>query len=147
MAIFYESTAVPFPEIKRREMSRWIKQVIAWYRKKPGDINYIFCPDDEILQINRQYLTHDYYTDIITFDYTENDTISGDLFISLDTVKSNAEKFGTTFPDELARVMIHGVLHLCGLNDKTPEEEKLMRLKEDEALTLLKSLKEGGNEI
>jgi rRNA maturation RNase YbeY len=147
MAILYESTSVPFPKIKRRETSRWIKQVITLYRKKQGDINYIFCPDDEILQINRQYLNHDYYTDIITFDYTEEDTISGDLFISLETVKSNAEKFGTAYPDELARVMIHGVLHLCGLNDKTPEEEKLMRLKEDEALLLLKSFKEQENEI
>jgi rRNA maturation RNase YbeY len=147
MAILYESTSISFPKIKRRETSRWIKQVISEYHKKLGNINYIFCSDDEILQINRQYLKHDYYTDIITFDYTEDDVISGDLFISLDTVTSNAEKFKTTYPDELARVMVHGVLHLCGLNDKTTEEEKLMRLKEDEALALLKSFNENGNEI
>jgi rRNA maturation RNase YbeY len=147
MAILYESTSISFPKIKRRETSRWIKQVISGYHKKLGNINYIFCSDDEILQINRQYLKHDYYTDIITFDYTEEDVISGDLFISLDTVTSNAEQFKTTYLDELARVMIHGVLHLCGLNDKTTEEEKLMRLKEDEALALLKSFNENGNEI
>jgi rRNA maturation RNase YbeY len=141
MAVFYESMSLPVPEIKRRKMSRWIKQVIAWYRKNPGAINYIFCSDEEILQINRQYLNHDYYTDIITFDYTENDTVSGDLFISLDTVKSNAEKFETDYSDELSRVMIHGVLHLCGLKDKSLEEEKLMRLKEEEALMLLEGFK------
>ncbi|MDR2087004.1 MAG: rRNA maturation RNase YbeY [Dysgonamonadaceae bacterium] len=147
MAIFYESISVSVPKMKRRETSRWIKQIINLYGKKPGNVSYIFCSDEEILQINRQYLHHDYYTDIITFDYTEEDAVSGDLFISLDTVKSNAEKFGTDYSDELARVMIHGVLHLCGLNDKTPEDEKTMRLKEDEALLLLKSVKGSENEI
>jgi rRNA maturation RNase YbeY len=137
MAILYNKADVPFPEIKRRAISCWVKHIIAFYEKRTGDINYIFCSDDEILRINKQYLNHDYYTDIITFDYTENDIISGDLFISLDTVKSNAEELGTDYQEELHRVMIHGILHLCGFKDKTTEEGKLMRKREDEALLLL----------
>jgi rRNA maturation RNase YbeY len=140
MAIFYESADVPFPKIKRRKTSNWVKKIISCYHKKQGDINYIFCSEDKILQINRQYLNHDYYTDIITFDYTKNDIISGDLFISLDTVKSNAEEFGTDYQEELYRVMIHGILHLCGLNDKTLKDSKLMRTKEDEALAFFKEI-------
>ena len=136
MAITYQSDNVKFSEIKRREVSNWIKSVAISYRKKVGEIAYIFCSDEKILEINNQYLNHDYYTDIITFDYSENDIISGDLFISLDTVKSNAEKFGTNYIEELHRVIIHGVLHLCGLKDKSPEEELVMREKEDEALKL-----------
>jgi rRNA maturation RNase YbeY len=137
MAIYYEAIDVSFPKIKRRNASYWIKNVIIQYHKRVGEITYIFCSDEEILRINRQYLNHDYYTDIITFDYTESDTVSGDLFISLDTVNSNAEKFGTDYREELSRVMIHGVLHLCGFKDKTPQEEQQMREKENEALALL----------
>jgi rRNA maturation RNase YbeY len=134
MAIFYEASEIPFPKIKRRETSRWIKSVIEHYHNRVGDITYIFCRDEEILRINRQFLNHDYYTDIITFDYTENGIISGDLFISLDTVQTNAEKFGTDYNEELHRVIIHGILHLCGFKDKSPEEEKTMREKENNAL-------------
>jgi rRNA maturation RNase YbeY len=138
MALFYEKlNDVSLPKLKRREIANWLKCVIGQYHKKTGNITYIFCSDEEILQINKQYLDHDYYTDIITFDYTEKDTLSGDLFISLDTVKSNAEELGTNYQEELHRVMVHGILHLCGLNDKTPDEEKLMREKENEALALL----------
>jgi rRNA maturation RNase YbeY len=137
MAILYNHIDVPVPAIKRRAISQWVKHIIAFYEKRTGDISYIFCSDNEILRINKQYLNHDYYTDIITFDYTENDTISGDLFISLDTVKSNAEKFATDYWEELHRVLIHGILHLCGFKDKTPEEEALMRKREEEALLLL----------
>ena len=138
MSIRYETIDIPFPKIiKRRETTNWIKQIITQYQKRVGDIVYVFCPDAEILRINNQYLSHDYYTDIITFDYSKGDTLSGDLFISLNTVKSNAEKYGTNAAEELYRVMIHGILHLCGFNDKTPEEEKRMRQKEDEALSLL----------
>ena len=97
---------------------------------------YIFCDDAEILNVNRQYLQHDYYTDIITFDYCEDDRISGDLFISLDTVRSNAELFGKTYEDELHRVIIHGILHLCGINDKGPGEREIMEAAENEALTM-----------
>ncbi|GHT08510.1 endoribonuclease YbeY [Bacteroidia bacterium] len=135
MAIFYEASDIPFPKIKRRETSRWIKSVVEQYHKRVGDITYIFCTDEEILRINKQFLNHDYYTDIITFDYTENETISGDLFISLDTVKSNAEKFGTNYDEELHRVIIHGILHLCGFKDKSSEDEKQMRERENEALS------------
>lgn len=136
MAIYYQSEGISFPGIKRKETNIWIKLVAHSYKKNVGEISYIFCSDEKILEINKQYLNHDYYTDIITFDYTENDEISGDIFISLDTVKSNSEKFGTEYMEELHRVIIHGILHLCGFKDKTQEEEKLMREKEDEALKL-----------
>jgi rRNA maturation RNase YbeY len=136
MAVFYESEGIAFPKLRRRETTQWIKRVIAYYHKKVGNIVCIFCSDEEILRINRQYLNHDYYTDIITFDYSEGNKLSGDLFISLDTVRTNSEKFETSYDEELRRVMIHGILHLCGFNDKTPEEENAMREKEAEALKL-----------
>jgi len=137
MAIFYETEGISFPKIKRRETTRWIKQVIEQFHKKLGNITYIFCSDEEILRINQSYLNHDYYTDIITFDYSEGDKLSGDLFISLETVKTNSERYKTNFIEELHRVMIHGILHLCGYEDDTPQEKKVMRLKEDEALKML----------
>ena len=136
MAITYEAADISFPKIKRRETTRWIKQVIEHFNKKPGDITYIFCSDEEILRINKLYLNHDYYTDIITFDYSEKGRVSGDLFISLETVKTNSEKFKTKYEEELHRVMIHGILHLCGYEDKTPVKKKIMRAKEDETLKL-----------
>lgn len=136
MAISYHTEDIAFPQIKRRNISRWIKQVVEKYDKRVGEISYIFCSDDKILEINKQYLQHDYYTDIITFDYTEGNTVSGDLFISLETVRSNAEQYGYDYPAELHRVIIHGILHLCGFKDKTPEEEAIMRRLEDDALKL-----------
>ncbi|MDR0541505.1 MAG: rRNA maturation RNase YbeY [Dysgonamonadaceae bacterium] len=136
MAFVFETADVSFPKnIKRRETGKWIKSVIENYRKQAGNITCVFCSDDEILQINRQYLNHDYYTDIITFDYSEADVLSGDLFISLDTVKSNAEKYGTDYAEELRRVIIHGILHLCGFNDKSLADARRMREKENEALS------------
>ena len=137
MAVYYETIDVQMPKIKRREIVNWIKGTIAQYHKEMGRLVYIFCSDEEILRMNREYLKHDYYTDIITFDYSEKDVISGDIFISLDTVKSNANQFLTDYSEELYRVMIHGILHLCGFNDKTPEEATLMRKQEDEALSHL----------
>lgn len=134
MAIIYQSEDLPFPKIKRRQVSTWIKAVAEGHNKKVGDISYIFCSDEKILEVNRQYLEHDYFTDIITFDYSEGNYISGDMFISLDTVKSNSEQFNTDYIEELHRVIIHGILHLCGFGDKTPEEEANMRSKEEEAL-------------
>jgi len=125
------------PKIRKREVSAWIKTVAGKHGFRVGDVSYIFCPDEHILSINKEYLQHDYYTDIITFDYTEKDRISGDIFISLDTVSSNAEKFGVSYEDELHRVMIHGVLHLCGMKDKTPKERKVMERHEEEALRML----------
>ena len=140
MAIFYETGGISFPNIKRRDTTRWINKVIDRLNKKPGRITYIFCSDKEILRINQVYLNHDYYTDIITFDYTEGDSIAGDLFISLETVKTNSEKFKTGYGEELRRVMIHGILHLCGFDDKTAKEKKIMREKEEEALDLFETI-------
>jgi len=132
ISFFYEN--IKRASFNKKEVSKWIKDTATLYGKKAGDISYIFCTDERILEVNRQFLQHDYYTDIITFDYSEQDVISGDLFISLDTVKSNAEKFGESFDKELHRVMIHGILHLCGQNDKTPEEQAEMTRKENLAL-------------
>lgn len=136
MAISYFSEDVKMPTIKRRETTDWIRRVASGYGKKCGDIAYIFCSDEKILEVNKTYLQHDYYTDVITFDYTEGDKISGDIFISIDTVRSNAEQFGTDYDEELHRIIIHGVLHLCGINDKGPGEREIMTCHENEALKL-----------
>ena len=111
--------------------SNWISRVILSENKKEGDINYVFCDDEYILQINQQYLNHDYYTDIISFDYTVGNELHGDIFISVDRVRENALDYNTSFEDELKRVIIHGVLHYCGYKDKTEKDEQLMRSKED----------------
>lgn len=137
--ISYQTDGVAMPTIKKRETSEWIKAVAATYNKKVGDIAYIFCSDERILEVNRQFLQHDYYTDIITFDYTEGNRIGGDLFISLETVKTNAEQFGTDYVTELHRVIIHGILHLCGINDKGPGEREIMEEAENRALDLLRT--------
>ena len=135
--ISYNTVNVKMPAIRRRDTSAWVKAVAASYGKKVGEVAYIFVDDEEILRVNREYLQHDYYTDIITFDYTEGDTISGDLFISLDTVRTNAEQFDKPYDEELLRVIIHGILHLCGINDKGPGEREIMEAAEDKALALL----------
>jgi rRNA maturation RNase YbeY len=137
MAITFQADNVALPNIRKRSTSNWIKGVAEKYGKKAGDISYIFCDDEKILEINQTYLHHDFYTDIITFDYSEGDRISGDIFISIDTVRSNAEKFETNFDEELHRVIIHGILHLCGLKDKSEDDSKKMRKAEDEALSML----------
>lgn len=125
------------PAIKRRETTAWIRRVAATYGRKVGDVGYMFVNDEKILEVNNEYLGHDYYTDIITFDYDEGDTINGDLVISLDTVRTNAEKFGKDYDEELHRVIIHGILHLCGINDKGPGEREVMEAAENRALALL----------
>lgn len=135
--ISYNTVNVKMPAIRRRDTSAWVKAVAASYGKKVSEIAYIFVDDEEILRVNREYLQHDYYTDIITFDYTEGDTISGDLFISLDTVRTNAEQFDKPYDEELHRVIIHGILHLCGINDKGPGEREIMEAAEDKALAML----------
>ena len=127
-----EMTAIDQPKVRD-----WVRNVAASYQKKVGEIAYFFCDDEKILEVNRQYLQHDYYTDIITFDYCEGNKLSGDLFISLDTVRSNSELFGTDYNTELHRVIIHGVLHLCGINDKGPGEREIMEAAENRALELL----------
>ena len=116
--------------------SQWIQDVIISERKELGEINYIFCDDEYLLNINKQYLDHDYYTDVISFDYTENDLISGDVFISIDRVRENAKDYNVEFEEELKRVIIHGVLHYCGYCDKSEAEEQLMRNKEEEKIRL-----------
>ena len=128
------------PKIKKREISRWIKAVAATHCRKVGEIGYMFVDDEKILEVNNEYLGHDYYTDIITFDYDENDVLNGDLVISLDTVRSNAELFKKSYEDELNRVIIHGILHLCGINDKGPGEREIMEEIENKALALLKRM-------
>ncbi len=124
----------------RRKIKRWIAQVADSYGYKVGNVCYIFCSDEYILDVNQKYLQHDYYTDVITFDYVEDTTLAGDIFISVDTVKSNATLFHTTYIDELHRVIIHGILHLCGLKDKSEKDATRMRQAEEEALALLITL-------
>ena len=111
--------------------SEWIKKLILDEEKKVGNINYIFCDDEYLLKVNQDFLNHDYYTDIITFDYVKGKTISGDIFISLTRISENASTLSNSFEKELLRVLAHGVLHLCGYKDKSDEEEKEMRAKED----------------
>ena len=134
--ITYQTDGTRMPDIKKRPTTAWIRSVAATYGMKVGDVNYIFCNDERILEVNREYLQHDYYTDIITFDYTEGNRISGDVFISLDTVRTNAEQFDQPYERELYRVIIHGVLHLCGINDKGPGEREIMEEAENKALAL-----------
>ncbi len=136
--ITYQTEGAEMPHIKKRKITEWIKTIAESYGKKVGEIAYIFCSDEKILEVNRQYLQHDYYTDIITFDYTEGNRISGDLFISLDTVRTNAEQFKASYDNELHRVIIHGILHLCGIDDKGPGEREIMETAENKALALLK---------
>ena len=118
-------------------LKKWIKEVVSSYGNRVGDINIILCDDPSILEINNQFLGHDYYTDIITFDYTEEKVINGELYISIDTVRANAQEYGQSFPDELHRVIIHGILHLCGLDDHCEEDIKEMREAENLSLEKL----------
>lgn len=140
--ITYSTDGVRMPKIKKRMLNRWIAAVAKKHGKRLGDVGYMFCSDERILEVNRQYLGHDYYTDIITFPYEESETISGDMFISLDTVRSNAEKFHKAYQEELHRVIIHGILHMTGINDKAPGEREIMEQNENEALLLLSLMEE-----
>ena len=137
--ITYSNEGVSMPKIKRRKITAWIKDVAASYNRQVGEVGYLFCNDEKILEVNQQYLGHDDYTDIITFDYDEGDVINGDIVISLDTVRSNAAQQGTAYLDELHRVIIHGILHLCGINDKAPGEREIMEAAENKALELFRS--------
>lgn len=129
--IYHHAEDVSFSPKGKLSLRKWISDAITNEGKIVGDINYIYCSDEYLLELNRSSLNHDYYTDIITFDYVEEEVISGDLFISIDRVKENAKENNETFEIELSRVMIHGVMHLCGYGDKTEKEEKTMRSKED----------------
>ena len=125
------------PDLDTARLEEWIVAVAASHNRIVGPLTYIFCDDPKIIEVNRQFLNHDYFTDIITFDYCEGDRISGDLFISLDTVRSNAEQFEQPYDRELHRVIIHGILHLCGINDKGPGEREIMEAAENKALALI----------
>ena len=128
---------IKMPKLDRKAVRAWIASVAATYDGcKVGNLNYIFCNDDRILEVNKEFLGHDYYTDIITFDYSEPGLVSGDMYISLDTVLTNSEKFHTSYDKELLRVIIHGVLHLCGMNDKGRGERAVMEAAENRALDM-----------
>ena len=135
--ITFNTQGTSMPNLVEAEVSAWVKSTANTYNKVVGDINYIFVDDETMLDINRRFIGHDYYTDHIGFDYSKDDSLSGDIYISLDTVKTNTEKFEATFDEELRRVIIHGLLHLCGFRDKTEEERQQMKLAEDEALKVL----------
>jgi len=134
MAITFQKQEIKFSLQEPAKTKSWIKKIIELEKKKAGQISFVFTNDQEVLKTNIQYLNHNTYTDIITFDYCEDKTINGDIIISVERVKENAEKFGSTFGSELKRVMIHGILHLCGYKDKTSRDAALMREKEDSAL-------------
>ena len=134
--ITYNTDGVKMPKIKRKDTTAWIKAVAQTYGRKVGEVGYMFVNDEKILEINNEYLGHDYYTDVITFDYDEDDVVNGDIVISLDTVRTNAELFNKAYEDELYRVIIHGILHLCGLNDKGPGEREIMEKAENKALEM-----------
>lgn len=134
--ITFTSEGVQMPSLDYDAVVRWIEQVVVDHDRILGRLAYLFCDDEKIISVNREFLTHDYYTDIITFDYSRRRLVSGDMYISLDTVKSNAEMFGQDYHRELMRVIIHGLLHLCGINDKGPGEREIMEAHEEAALKL-----------
>ena len=134
--INFLSKKIEMPKFDEEKVRAWIKEVARRHNRRVGDLNYIFCNDEKILEVNIEFLQHDYYTDIITFDYSTKRKISGDIFISLDTVASNAELFAKDYDEEFMRVVIHGVLHLCGINDKGEGEREIMEQHENDALAL-----------
>ena len=136
--ISFDSINIELPTFDQDLVRMWVNDVAAHYGKRCGNIAYVFVDDEKILEVNREFLQHDYYTDIITFDYSEGKKISGDLFISVDTIRTNAELVGATYEEEFYRVVIHGVLHLCGINDKGPGEREIMEAEENKALQMLK---------
>ena len=135
--ITFNSERIPLPPLDQPAVSDWIVRVASTFGLRVGDVNYIFVDDERILQLNRQFVGHDYYTDHIGFDYTEGSRIAGDIYISLDTVRTNAEKFHAPYQHELHRVIIHGILHLCGIQDKLPFQRQQMEAEEDKALLML----------
>ena len=128
---------VQLPPLDYPKIENWIARVAADHGKMVGEVSYIFCDDPKIIEVNRQFLNHDYFTDIITFDTTRGKLLGGDMFISLDTVRSNAEQIGESYDRELRRVIVHGILHLCGINDKGPGEREIMEANENRALAML----------
>lgn len=143
MTIYFSNDDVKFNLKRKSELKNWIKSVIEKEKRVLGNLNYTFVSDEALLKINIEYLKHNTYTDIITFNYNEDKKVSGDIFISVDRVKENAEKFEVSFEEELYRVIIHGVLHLCGYKDKTKSDSDLMRRKENQSLKTFLSPKKG----
>ena len=129
--------SVEMPTIDRLGVEQWLNEVARRHNRSVRELSYIFCDDSKIIEVNRQFLNHDYFTDIITFDYCRGRMLRGDMFISLDTVKSNADELGVDYMTELHRVIVHGLLHLCGINDKAPGEREIMEREENEALAIL----------
>jgi probable rRNA maturation factor len=137
MSIQYFNEDVSFPALKKRITTNWIKRIIDAEGKKSGDISFIFCSDEYLFEINKKYLNHDYYTDIITFDYSEGSVINGDIFISTERIRENSKTYNTTFGNELARIVTHGILHLLGYLDKNIKDKEMMTFKEDYFLKML----------
>jgi probable rRNA maturation factor len=121
---------------KPRIIASWLKSIATSHKESIGDLQYVFCTDQELLQMNRQFLNHDYFTDIITFDYSDEKGVSGDLYISIDRIKDNAKQLGVAFNEELHRVLAHGLLHLIGFKDKSKKDKALMRQEEDKSLKI-----------
>ena len=140
MAITFQLQDVQFRLDQKRRIKSWIRKILRGNGKKERDLNFVFTSDEKLHEFNVQFLHHDTYTDIITFDNSEGQYVAGDIMISIDRVQENAGKYGVSFVHELHRVMIHGILHLCGYKDKTETEKDLMRRKEDEALEVLRRL-------
>ncbi|MBD5356262.1 MAG: rRNA maturation RNase YbeY [Bacteroides sp.] len=138
--IEFDVKNVEMPSLDFERVCRWLGEVAVNHNRRVGNVNYLFCDDEEILRVNREFLHHDYYTDIITFDYSHRDRIGGDIFISLDTVRSNADDLQVPYEQELLRVMAHGVLHLCGIDDKGPGEREIMEENENAALVLMQNV-------
>lgn len=134
--VSFQSDGIEIPKLDIAKISRWLNEVAFGYGYRIGNLVYQFCTDETILETNRKFLEHDYYTDIITFDYTIGERLGADIFISLDTVRTNADKFGTSYDEELLRVIVHGLLHLCGIKDKSEEERATMEAAENAALKL-----------
>ena len=134
--ISFETKNVEMPNLDFEKIEIWLGKIAASFNKLIGNLNFLLCDDTEIISVNRQFLNHDYFTDIITFDYSRKNKVGGDIFISVETVKTNSEKFGEPYTKELLRVIVHGLLHLCGIKDKTPEERIEMELQENKALDI-----------
>lgn len=141
--ITFNNYNVKMPAIERKLVREWLKKIADGHGRQVGNLNYIFCDDERILEINKKFIGHDYYTDIITFDYSDPKVVHGDMYISLDTVFSNSKKFNTSYNEELMRVIVHGLLHLCGINDKGPGERAIMESAENEALNKLDNVIKG----
>lgn len=138
--ISFQNEGVEIPSLNFKKVSKWLTEVAVLHRRRIGDLVYRFCADEEILNANRKFLNHDYYTDIITFDYSIGERVGGDVLISLDSVRTNATNLETDYIEELLRVIVHGLLHLCGFKDKTPEERQTMEAEENKALDLYKEI-------